>query len=161
VRKKWLLIGSSVALVLLLGLIGVTAAFAQEPPPEDAAAFPLFGGRRGGGLFAWTGGGRWTMFDAAAEALDLTPVGLFTELHEGKTLQEIAEAQGVEMEDLHEAVQAARADAMRQAIEQAVENGNMSEEQAEWMLEGLEQGFLPGGRGFGRGWDRPRPPAGE
>ena len=69
----------------------------------------------------------------------------------GKTLDEIAEAQGVEMEAVHEALKAARGEAMRQAIEQAVEDGKMSQEQADWMLQGLEKGW-GGGRGFGRGF---------
>jgi hypothetical protein len=105
-------------------------------------------------MFGGARGGQWTMFDTAAEALGLTPEELFAELHAGKTLDEIAEAQGVEMEAVQDALKAARGEAMRQAIEQAVEDGKMSQEQADWMLEGLEQGFAPMGRGFGRGRGR-------
>jgi predicted DNA-binding protein YlxM (UPF0122 family) len=109
------------------------------------------------------GGGRWTMFDTAAEALGLTPVEFFTELHEGKSLDEIAEEQGIEMDAVRDAIDAARDEALQQAIEQAVEDGNMTQERADWMLEGLEQGFLPRGRGFGRGrgWGRGPRPEGE
>jgi len=102
------------------------------------------------------GGGQWTMFDTAAEALGLTPEEYFAELHAGKSLDEIAEEQGVEVEAVQDAMDAARGEAMQQAIEQAVEDERMSQEQADWMLEGLEQGFFPMGRGFGfgRGWGR-------
>jgi hypothetical protein len=158
-HKKRLVWFSGAALValLLVGLVGVSAVFAQEPTPETEAPFGWRGGRRGmggfgRGMFGGARGGQWTMFDTAAEALGLTPEELFAELHAGKTLDEIAEAQGVEMEAVHDALQAAREEAMRQAIEQAVEDGKMSQEQADWMFEGLEQGYAPMGmgRGFGR-----------
>jgi hypothetical protein len=91
------------------------------------------------------------MFDTAAEALGLTPEKLFSKLHGGKSLQDIAEEQGVEMETVQEALTAARDEAMRDAIAQAVEDGNMSQEQADWLLEGLDNGSMPHGRGFGHG----------
>jgi hypothetical protein len=106
---------------------------------------------RGRGLFGLGNGGMWTMFDTAAEALGLTPDELFGELHGGKSLDEVAEARGVEMETLQEALSAAREAAMRDAIAQAVEDGNMSQEQADWLIEGLDNGFMPRGRGFGHG----------
>jgi hypothetical protein len=151
-RKKTLALVSGATLVALLltGLVGATVAFAQEPTPE--AEVP-FGGRCGGfgrGIMGGFGG-QWTKFDTMADALGLTPVELFTELHGGKTLEEVAEEQGVEMEALQETMQASREDAMRQRIEQAVEDGTISQEQADWMLEGLESGYGPMGRGFGRG----------
>jgi uncharacterized membrane protein len=160
--KKRVILLSSVGLILLLlaGLIGATLVFAQEPTPETQVPFGGFGGGRGhgrggfgGGMFG-AHGGQWTMFDTAAEALGLTPEELFAELHAGKSLDEVAEAQGVDMEAVQEAMNAARSEAMRQMIEQAVEDGNMTQEQADWMLEGLEKGFVPGGRGFGHGRGR-------
>jgi hypothetical protein len=154
-RLVWLS-GAALVALLLVGLVGVTAVFAQEPTPESEVPFGWRGvghgrGGFGRGMFGGARGGQWTMFDTAAEALGLTPEELFAELHAGKTLDEIAEAQGVETEAVQDALKAARSEAMREAIEQAVEDGNMSQEQADWMLEGLEQGFAPIGRGFGRG----------
>jgi len=108
------------------------------------------------GGFGFAGGGGWTMFDTAAEALGLTPEEYFAEVHAGAGLDEIAEEQGVELEAVQDAMNAAREEAMRQGIEQAVEDGRISQGQADWMLEGLEQGFAGGrvfrGPGFGRGW---------
>jgi hypothetical protein len=103
------------------------------------------------------------MFDTAAEALGRTPEERFAELHSGKSLKEIAEEQGVEMEAVRDALHAAQAEARREAIEQAVEDGKVSQEQADWLLQGLEQGFFPGGRGLGFGgrWGNPRPPESE
>jgi len=177
-KKRLLLLSGGVLVALLLvGLIGVAVVSAQDPTPEPTApsdrpgAGPPgrhAGGRgRGGpgpGMFGWDGGGQWTMFDTAAETLGLTPQELFTELHSGKSLEEIAEKQGVEMEAVRDALNAAQVEARREAIEQAVEDGKMSQEQADWLLEGLEQGFFPGGRrglGFGGRWGNPRPPESE
>jgi hypothetical protein len=149
-KTRMLLLGSVAAFVLALGLIGTTVASAQETTPDPEAPTAWLGGF-GRGLFGGARGGGWTMFDAAAEALGLSPVELFTELHDGQTLDEIAEAQGVDMDVVQNATNAARAAAMREQIEQAVADGAMTQEQADWMLEGLEKGFSPMGRGFGRG----------
>jgi lambda repressor-like predicted transcriptional regulator len=128
-------------------LYGTSAASAQEPEPT---ACPLCDDE-GMHWFGW-GGRSWTQFDAAAEALGLTPDELFAELHgEGKTLAEIAEEKGVDMAAVQDALNASRAEAQRQAIQQAVEDGRLSQEQADWLLEGLEKGFHPGGRGMGFG----------
>ena len=164
-KRLFLLSGAALVALLLVGLIGVTAVSAQEPTPEPQVPFGWHGvrGGRGGfgrGMFGLGRGGEWTMFDTAAEALGLTPEELFAELHAGKSLDEVAEEQDVDIEVVRDAMNAARVEAMRQAIEQAVEDGNMTQEQADWMLEGLEQGFFPKrgqspGRGFGRarGWN--------
>ncbi len=168
-RKKTLALVSGATLVALLltGLVGATVAFAQEPTPEAEVPFAGRRGGRGGGDFGrgMMGGfgGQWTTFDTMADALGLTPVELFTELHGGKTLEDVAEEQGVDLEALQETMQAAREDAMRKRIEQAVEDGKISQEQADWMLEGLENGYGPMGRGFGhgRGGRLPGPVASE
>jgi hypothetical protein len=169
-KRVVLLSGALLTMLLLAGLVGVTAVLAQEPPPEGEASTGLLGFGRGRGIFGWFGGGsQWTMFDTAADTLGLTPEELFdqirlqtaraagTEMHEGKSLEEIAEEQGVDIEEIQDAINAARGEAMQEAIEQAVEDGTMSQEQADWLIEGLEQGFLPGGRGLGfeRGRGRP------
>ena len=189
-KKRLLLLSGGVLVALLVvGLIGVAVVSAQDPTPEPTASSARLGagptdrpeagpsgwhagGRgRGGlgpgllgrGMFGRDGGGQWTMFDTAAEALGLTPEELFAELHSGKSLEEIAEEQGVEMEAVQDALKAAQAEARQEAIKQAVEDGKMSQEQADWLLEGLEQGFFPGGRGLGFGgrWGNPRPPESE
>ncbi len=145
-KKRFFLLGGvALIVVLVASLAGAALVFADEPAPTPEVPFDC----RGGGF----GLGRrsWTMFDAAAEALGLTPEEFFAELHSGKALAEIAEEQGVELETVREAVNAVQVEAMREAIQQAVEDGRISQEQADWLLEGLEQGFLPLGRGFGFG----------
>ncbi len=157
-KKRLILLSSGALIVLLLaGVAGVTIVFADEPTPPA----PFGWGGRGRGFGFGRAGGMWALFDAAADALGLTPEGLFAESHGGKSLDEIAEEQGIEMDAMQEAMNAARAEAMQQAIQQAVEDGNISQDQADWMLAGLEKGFFPMGRGFGRGWGRGCIPAGQ
>jgi hypothetical protein len=120
-----------------------------EELPERLQQLWQPGGPMGG--FGQFGEGFWAMYDEVAEALGLTPDELFAELHDGKTLEEIAEGQGVEMEAVRDALEAARGELMAETIAQAVESGRMTQQQADWLLEGIEQGFLPRGRGFGEG----------
>ncbi len=141
--KKLVILAGVALAVAVLGAAVAVPALAQEPTPTPEAPC----GCRGLGLW----GRSWAVFDAAAEALGLTPEELFAELHAGKSLAEVAEAQGVDLEAVHEAMKAARVEAMKQAIEQAVEEGRLTQEQADWLLEGLELGFLPRRWGFRRG----------
>ena len=145
-KKRLVLLGSlALIVVLAASLAGAAFVFADEPTPTPEAPF----GCRGRGF--GSRGGSWTMFDTAAEALGLTPEEFFAELHDGKTLAEIAEEKGVELEAVYDAMNADRVEAMRDAIQQAVEDERITQDQADWLLEGLEQGFFPMGRGFGFG----------
>ena len=137
---------------LLLGLVGllmVAPVFAQgnTPPTPTPGAGSGLGLGRGWGRGFGLGGGFghfWAVFDAAAEALGLTPEQLFSELRSGKTLEEIAEARGVDIQEVYDAMQAARVQEMKEAIQQAVQDGRITQEQADWLLEGLEKGFFIG-----------------
>jgi hypothetical protein len=140
-NKFWKVAGIA-TLVAVVGVMAVAGfALAQEPTDKpDGWLGP-------GPGFGLMGGGDWSTFDAAAEALGLSPEQLFTELHAGKTLTDLAAEKGVDLQAVQETVEAARQEAMQQAIEQAVTDGQISREQADWMLEGLENGWM-GGHGF-------------
>jgi hypothetical protein len=139
--KFWKVAGIA-TLVAVAGVVAVAGfALAQAPTPTPNGGF---GFGRGFGLM---GGGDWSTFDAAAQALGLTPDQLFTELHAGKSLSDLATEKGVDLQVVQDAMDAARKEAMQQAIEQAVADGQISREQADWMLQGLVQGWM-GGRGF-------------
>lgn len=86
------------------------------------------------------------MAQATADALNLTVEELEAARAEGQTLVEIAQAQGLELDEVHEALEAVR----EAIVEQAVADGVLTEEQAERMSE-FGRGF--GGRGAfgGRG----------
>jgi hypothetical protein len=106
------------------------------------------------------GGGQgksnWTDFDAVASALGLTPVELFQNLHNGKSLTGIATAQGEDIAAVQQAAQAAQTQAVKDAIDQAVKDGRITQDQANWMQHGIDKGWSHGfggpgmdGRGFG------------
>ena len=140
--KKFLKVAGIATLVVVIGAAIVAGiALAQEPTPTPGAR-PFWGH----GFGMWGKGG-WGNFDAAAEALGLTPEQLFSELHAGKTLADVAQEKGVDLQAVQAAVAAARQEAMRQAIEQAVTDGKIGREQADWMLKGIENGWM-GGRSF-------------
>jgi hypothetical protein len=152
--NKFLKVAGIATLVAVVGIVAVAGfAMAQNPTPTPGGRPGLHGGFGWMGPgFGLMGGGDWSTFDAAAQALGLTPEQLFSELHSGKTLSDLAAEKGVDLQAVQDAMAAARKDAMQQAIEQAVTDGKISREQADWMLQGLENGWL-GGHGFrGHGW---------
>jgi hypothetical protein len=83
---------------------------------------------------------------AVAEALDMKVEEVELQMWAGRTLDDLAERAGVDLDAVETAVEAARKSAATERIQQAVEDGKLTEEQAEWMLEGVENGF-GGGRG--------------
>ena len=86
--------------------------------------------------------------EAAADALGMTVDELTLQMWGGRTLADLAEREGVELETVQNAIEAARQEAMREAIQQAVKDGRLTEEQAEWLLRGIEQGYTPMGSRF-------------
>ena len=91
--------------------------------------------------------------EAAAKALNMTTAELTTALQSGKTLEQVATDQGVDIADVQAAIQAAHASELRDRIAQAVTDGTITQENADWLLEGLDKGFIgvPGAFGFGFG----------
>ncbi len=131
------------AVVMALGLSA--SAFAQEATPAAPAAPVAHGGGFGRGPYSQQA------LEAAAAALGMTADELSTQLWGGKTLAELAEEAGVDLQAVRDAVDAAYLEAARAAIEQAVEDGSITQAQADWLLEGLDNGYW-GGHGFGRGF---------
>jgi uncharacterized membrane protein len=149
-KKRLVLLGGvALIVVLVASLAGATLVSADEPTttPETHS--------RGRGLGRGVGG--QAGLEAVAELLGMTADELSTQLWGGKTLADLADEAGVDLQTLRDAVEAANRAAMetavQDAIEQALEDGYITQEQADWLLEGLEQGFFPMGRsfGFGRG----------
>jgi hypothetical protein len=147
--KRLKILAGAALLVALLGVFVAIPAFAQPPTPT-----PKVTDGWGRGFGCW-GGGSWTEFDAAAQALGMTPEQLFAELHAGKSLSDIATEKGVELQKVYDAMNADRIEAMKASIQQAVTDGTLTQAQADWLLQGLNLGFLPKGRGFGHGFGGP------
>lgn len=149
-RLKIVIVG---LLVSLLAIAVAGTALAQDVTPTPTPkAYGWHGWGRGGfgcrGLCGQAG------LEAAAGALGMTADELSTQLWGGRTLADLAEAKGVDLQAVRDAVDAACQQATRDAIEQAVQDGRLSREQADWLLEGLDRGYWGSGfgRGFGRGW---------
>ncbi len=204
-KKYLIVIGGLLAALLVVGVVGATAAYAQDQTPPavgwmnghgpgggpgfnlsgaalDAAAKAL--GMTSDDLSAQLKSGKTLAdiataqgvdiktvmeairaahpfmlpsaeLDAAAKALGMTSDDLSAALKSGKTLQQVATDQKVDIQTVQDAISAARKDQMRTQINQAVTDGKMSQDKANWLLEGLDKGFLDG-QGFGFGFGGPR-----
>jgi hypothetical protein len=141
-NKMSILIAGLLVALTVIGVIGATNAYAQ-----GLSSALLHGGGPGGRGLGLEG------LQIAAEALNMTTDELITALRSGKTLEEIATEAGVDIKDVRDAIQAARATELRDRIQQALDAGTITQEHADWLLEGLEKGFIggPGGFGFGHG----------
>lgn len=96
---------------------------------------------------------------AAAETLDMTQLELVSELRDGSTLQQVAEAQGVDYDVVSQAI----LDAAETDLAALVDAGKITQERADTMLanlaERLSSGEFPpmrGPGGRGHGGDGPR-----
>ena len=135
------IVGLLVLGALVIAMTGTVLAQEEEgtPRPEKNP----FGSR---GRVCGFGG--QVGLEAAAGALGIDADELSTRLWGGETLADIAEEQGVALEDVRDAVTEARKAAMRDAIDRAEENGDLSSGHADWLREGLDNDYL-GGHGFG------------
>ena len=104
-------------------------------------------GRRGAGLF-----------EDVAKALGITRAELREQLQDGKTLADIAKAEGKSLDDVKAAVKAS----VKKRLDAAVKAGRITRAQADDMLDHLAEHVdrLGEGRGFGRGPGKFGPPPG-
>jgi hypothetical protein len=160
ISKKVLSVVGALTVVAALGVFAVSAAFAQSATPTTPSQGQSATGQQGTtqsgslkglepGLGFGFRGGSTADFDAMAKALNLTPTQLFEQLHSGKTLSEIATAQGVDLQAVQDAANAQRVQSMKDSIAQAVTDGTMTQAKADWLLEGLDKGYLNGADGIG------------
>jgi hypothetical protein len=142
-NKKSILIGGLLIALLVIGVIGATNAYAQNP-----TSTPLHEGGPGSGRGRGLGQAE---LEAAAKVLGMTADELSTALQSGKTLEQLAQDATVDLQAVKDAIQAAHATEMRARIQQAVDAGTITQENADWLLEGLDKGFIgvPGAFGFG------------
>jgi len=151
-------IGALVIALLTVGAYGATTVYADDSkPPQHPSGERGPGGPRGGHSLDSAS------LEAVAGALNMSTDEVTAALQEGKTLQELADDAGVDIQAVKDALSAAREASMRERIAQAVEDGTMSQDKADWLLEGLDKGFLDGpdfglGHGFGGHPDKGTPP---
>ncbi|MEK6573208.1 MAG: hypothetical protein AABZ58_02670, partial [Chloroflexota bacterium] len=138
--------------VLAIAALGAGFVFAQTPTPPApwGNGYGMMGGNGGYGMmgnFAQNGDGyawmnnmhQWMTANGAmhtivwnglAEALGLTPDQLSAELASGKTLTQIAEAQGVSQEQLAAVLETS----VKAGLDKAVVDGVLTRDQADQML---------------------------
>jgi len=143
-KKMSILIVGLLLAIVVVGVIGATNAFAQSQTRTL-----LHGGGPGGGR-----GLGLDELQVAAKALNMTTDELISALQSGKTLEQIADEAGMDIQDVQDAVQAARETSFRDRIQQALDDGAITQEHADWLLEGLDKGFIGGDGGFGLGGPR-------
>jgi hypothetical protein len=141
-----------VAAVISLLVFGVVAVYAQDggngdtgndtanTPPCFGWGGPMMGGHMMGGMMwggGWGGhmmwddenGGETSMMTAVADALNMDANALVTELQSGKTIAEVADAQGVELSAVVDAALAVHTEQMAAAVE----SGALTQDQADAM----------------------------
>ena len=85
-RKRWIVLGSVLATLVIAAAVGATAAYADDatpPAPPDERGLPPEGGPRMRGLGP-------AGLEAAANVLGMTTEDLGAQLRAGATLEEIA-----------------------------------------------------------------------
>lgn len=141
-------LGLAVAVVVVVGLAGGSLVLAQEPAttpdPESIAPGTMWERMKGAVGRGWGRGiGSGVQREAIAEALGLTVDELEAELESGKSLADLAEAQGVDLQSLYDAAAAARDASRLEDIQERVASGDLTQDEADWLIEGQEQGFTP------------------
>ena len=156
-KKIMVVLSSLVVAALVLSAFSISVAYAAEPTPTPSTpGVPGYGSgmmnRRGGGfgrgIMGFNGSNsplHPSMISAMAEALGLTVDELNARLAAGETPWQIAQAQGLTIEQFGELMIKARTN----AINKAVADGLISQEWANWMLSRMQQRWQ-NGLGFGR-----------
>ena len=169
--RHLVLAGVLAALVVAGGAAGIAAAFGvfSSPRHSQIAIAPAqpggpglgSGGFRrgfGGGRLGRDGGGVGGDLDAAATYLGISSSDVFDDLRNGKTLAEVAKAQGKSAAGLIDAMVAAQ----KQTLAAAVSAGRITQDEAQQFESRIRQrvtGLVNGGFGGGfRGRPRTSPP---
>jgi hypothetical protein len=104
--------------------------------------------------FPFAGGrmlhGRGHVMDAVAEVLGMTPADLVAQLQDGNSLADVAEAQGMSVEDFKAALLAQ----VQAQLDELVAEGGLTQEQADEILQRTEDNIdnIPTGEGCGLGF---------
>lgn len=81
--------------------------------------------------------------DTVAAVLGMTPAEVTAAIQDdGKTLQELADAAGVDMQEIKDALTEQRSEATRERIQTALDEGTLTQAEADWLLEGMDNGFF-------------------
>ncbi len=128
--KKIVLVAVLFGVAATLG-VGVTLAFAQGPTQPPA---PGFGPGWMHGGFSMNANWQNQMQGGVAKALGMTLDELNAQLRAGKTIAQIAQSKNIDLQKLHDDVQAAH----KALLQQAVKEGKLTQAQADAMLQRMD-----------------------
>ncbi len=156
--NKRVLMVVGMALVLFVSVLLVAPSAMAQGPGEGFQ--PGRGGQRGEGMGPRMGGKDGAPhapphLETIAEALGMTTEDLMSELQDGQSVAEVAEAQGVDLDTVVDAVLAE----IEERLDTLVENGRLTQEEADERLENarervterMNQTRTPAGMGPGSG----------
>ena len=163
-KKHWLKMSRVLAVAALGLMLFGGAAFAQGPGGDPDAPGPhvqpwMQPGPGGPGFRRRPGKPGFPMekkLEVLAEALDMDVDALKEALKAGQTPQELAEAQGLDWEELQAQLRERVLEMVRERLDQAVEEGKLTQEQADAILERMENAPLDAFRKGFRGHRSPR-----
>lgn len=161
-NRTLVVLGIAGALVLALGVAGVSFVHAYGPPlPEDGWQRLRMERFPGGGIFGHCGSlgtmrYGYSLVEATAEVTGLSEDEIRAALRDGQTFAEIARAEGLDPQRIVDAALTAQ----EARLQEALDAGRLTEEQMEQMLEEMEarateqldracEPGLYGGRRFG------------
>lgn len=150
--KRFRFVAVVLALLAVVALAGGYTVWAQSPSPTPQT--PTTPGPQqpkgmwNGGRGMYRGFGSQAELAAVAKALNMTTDQLVAQLRSGKTIADLAQAAGVDLQTVYNAAQAARVTAQKANIEAAVSAGNLSRQKADWMIAGLDKGYYNQGQAF-------------
>ena len=154
-KRHLKIVGVLVAIMAIVGLVGTMGVIADSPDDAPVGKWGCSGGpgmmSRGGrmGEFPGRPGMPEETLEIIADVLGLEDAAALEALLEDQTLREIVEeTEGVEMEDIHDAMMEAREAQMREAIEA---NEDLDDDHKAWLLQGLDNGWGCGMSGDFRG----------
>ena len=128
-KRRLKLLGITLGAAALFALTLGGTVFAADPAEVDDEEQSYYGAGWGG----WQGGA--TCSETVGDLLGLTHEEIEAQRHEGKSMVEIAAAQGVTEDTLVEAILAAK----KEAIQEKVEAGILTQEQLGSMFQQMEQ----------------------
>ena len=131
-KKRTKILGIALAVAALLTLAIGTAVFAQGPGNGDTQEY--WGHCDGTGWHGFNGEGGYCS-DAVSELLGLTHEELHELRLEGKSLADIAEANGITVDELVDTIMASKIE----AVQAKVAAGTLTQEQADLMIERMTE----------------------
>jgi len=129
-NRKFKLMAISLGLAALL-VFSFAAVVLADDPAGESDVLPDYCGQGWGAQYGFLAANH----EAVGELLGLTPEEIHALRYEGKSLAEIAAAQGVSEDELVAAILEAR----QEVVQQRVEAGTLTQEQADQMLGVMEQ----------------------